>query len=102
MTRLVYSNYSIPSGYSRRDYTGIVQDLIDPAGIEKTSIYYSVYSKQSVKTYTDNVSGYTLKQIETTLEIVYSWETWRETLKSMYNNPTESHVDAAFAYWGSV
>ena len=102
LTRLVYPNYSTPGGYSRMDYTGIVQDLIDPAGLQKTSYRHSNYDIKSEKTYTDNVSGYTLKQIETALEGAWSWEIWRENLKIMYQNPTESHIDAAFAYWKSI
>lgn len=38
LTRMVYPNYNLQYQYSRRAYTGLVQDLID--GIKTTTSYY--------------------------------------------------------------
>jgi hypothetical protein len=59
LTRMKYEGY-IPPYFG--DYTGVVQDLIDGE---------SGY---------DQVSGYTIKQIEDVLEDTSSWEDWKNQL----------------------
>ncbi|MGM0532822.1 MAG: hypothetical protein ACQER7_15855, partial [Bacteroidota bacterium] len=98
LTRMVYSRYS-PS-YSRLDYTGIVQDMID--GNKTTrSFRHSTYNSYGYKTYNDRVSGYTIKQIENALKGQRNWNGWRNNIKNRYSNETEDNLDAAFTYWNS-
>lgn len=95
-TRRIYPGYSI--SYSRRDYTGVVQDMID--GIKTTiSYYHSNYNIYSPKSYSDQVYGYTLQQIEGALRGAKTFNQWRDNLKYLYNNGTENKLDATFAYW---
>lgn len=98
LTRMVYSSYS-PT-YSRLDYTGIVQDMID--GNKTTrSYYHSKFDTYSYKTYADQVSGYSIKQIEDALKGQKNWNGWRNNIKNKYSNGTENNLDAAFTYWNS-
>lgn len=98
LTRMVYSSYS-PT-YSRLDYTGVVQDMID--GNKTTrSYYHSKFDTSSYKTYSDQVSGYSIKQIEDALKGQKNWDGWRDNIKNKYSNGTENNLDAAFTYWNS-
>jgi len=98
LTRMIYSSYS-PT-YSRLDYTGIVQDMID--GNKTTrSYYHSKFDTYSYKTYADQVSGYSIKQIEDALKGQKNWNGWRDNIKNKFNNGTENNLDAAFTYWNS-
>ncbi len=95
---MVYSSYS-PT-YSRLDYTGIVQDMIDGNKTTK-SYYHSKFDTYSYKTYADQVSGYSIKQIEDALKGQKNWNGWRDNIKNKYSNGTENNLDAAFIYWNS-
>ena len=53
-----------------------------------------------VKSYYDQVQGYTIKQIEDALASQTTWNAWKNNLKNMYNNETEKHLDAAFNFLG--
>lgn len=102
LTKTVYPNYK-ESEYSRGSYTGIVNDLINPANIYRKSSYYYAngsHSNYSFKSYTDRVAGYTLKQIEDALDGVRTWEEWKTNIKKISNN-TKQYVDEAFNYWSS-
>jgi hypothetical protein len=96
LTRMVYPKYTWK--YSRRDYTGIVQDMLDGIKIQGTS-YWNVYKRIRHRTYADLVSGYTIRQIEDALKGKRSWNNWKESIKEKYKNETEEHLDAAFTYW---
>lgn len=98
LTRLEYPTYSI--SYSRLDYTGIVQDLID-GNKTTSSSYHSKYAIDSVKNYSDQVNGYTIRQIEDALKGKRNWDDWKTNIKSKYSNGTKDNVDAAFNYWNS-
>ena len=68
-------------------YTCIVEDLMDTINQGGTNPNYP----------NDQVSGYTLAQIEDALPNDFgSWWVWRTNLKEMYSNPTEQHLDALF------
>lgn len=98
LTRMVYPSYS--QIYSRLDYTGVVHDMVD--GVKSViSYYYSKYEVYSSKSYNDNVSGYTIRQLEDALEGQRSWNGWRDNIKNKYSNGTESNLDATFMYWNS-
>lgn len=47
----------------------------------------------------DNVSGYTPKQLEESIKNIASWGPWKNSIKSKYNNPTEQFLDELFANW---
>lgn len=78
LTRMKYPAYK---AIYFKEYTGIVQDMID--GIDGY----------------DKVSGYTIRQIEDVLSYTSSWEDWKNNIKNRYNNATENHLDALFTYW---
>jgi hypothetical protein len=94
LTRMVYPLYTANNYYQRQDYTGIVEDMIDPVKITKS--YHPSY-----KRYNDNVSGYTIRQIEDALKGKRSWNDWKESIKNKYDNKTEAHLDSAFIFWNS-
>lgn len=77
---------------------------MDGVGLLKKSSYYKEEGKKDQekidKTYIDNVSGYTIKQIEDALTGVETFEDWKNNLKSKYpDNETKENLDAAFTYW---
>ncbi|MFP4046916.1 MAG: hypothetical protein ACLFT4_04050, partial [Bacteroidales bacterium] len=90
LTRMVYSDYRI--AYSRLDYTGIVQDMIDGNKTTRSS-WHSTYENYGYKTYNDRVSGYTIKQIENALKGQRNWNGWRDNIKNKYSNETENNLD---------
>jgi len=82
LTGMVYpsnlmENYPQYSG----DYTGIVQDLIDG-----TNGY-------------DQVTGYTIRQIENALDDQLTWDDWENSIKNSYNNGTENNLESLFNHW---
>ena len=102
LTRMVYSTY-VP-WYNRLAYTGIVQDMIDGTKTTTSSSYYESRSKPFVyseKSYSDKVSGYTIRQLEDALRGKRTWNDWRDNIKNKYNNGTENHLDAAFSFWNT-
>lgn len=78
LTRMIYSNYK---PYYFSDYTGVVEDMID--GI-------SGY---------DQVSGYTIRQLEDALRERETWDDWKTNIKNKYNNATENNLESLFNYW---
>lgn len=63
------------------NYTGVVQDLLDG------------------KTGYDQVSGYTIRQIEQSLKGSKSWNQWRDRMKSEHINSTENRINELFNNW---
>ena len=53
------------------------------------------------KSYSDQVSGYTIRQLEDALRERETWADWKTNIKHKYNNATENNLDAAFDYWSS-
>ncbi|NOU17113.1 MAG: hypothetical protein HOO91_06095 [Bacteroidales bacterium] len=103
-TRRTYPSYQI--SYGRLNYTGIVQDMIDGFGIKGTSNWWDYSldkwgSPAYYKSYSDLVSGYTLKQIEDALQGQKTWNGWRDNIKNKYSNGTKNNLDAAFTYWNT-
>ncbi len=82
LTRLVYPDYSIVYDNT---YTGVVEAMIDGVGVSGTF---------------DQVSGYTIKQIEDVVEGQREWDGWRSNIVSMYNNPTEGNLQTLFDHNG--
>jgi len=44
----------------------------------------------------DQVSGYTIKQIEDVLRKTSSWNGWKDNIKNRYDNATEENLDQLF------
>ena len=81
LTQMTYSSYT-PRYFD--EYTGIVQDLVD--GTDGTSGY-------------DQVSGYTLPELEHSIKWTMLWEHWRERIRHDHVNPTENNLTNLFNYW---
>ena len=79
LTRMVYTDYT--NDYFG-NYTGLVEDMIDNN--------YSIG---------DNVTGYTIRQIENSLMYQKNWNDWKNKIKNDYENPTENNLDQLFNYW---
>jgi hypothetical protein len=45
----------------------------------------------------DNVSGYSIRQLEDALIGQRTWNGWRDNIKNKYDNATETNIDALFA-----
>lgn len=76
---------------SNYEYTPIVIDLVDDFN-QKFQI-----NDQSLPI--DRVMGYSLKQIQTSLNNSRGPHTWKERLKSQHSNATENYVDELFGVY---
>ena len=74
--------------WNNNDYTLVVADMIDSESTASTN--------NGFKKTTDEVSGYTIKQIEDVLEDTSSWNNWRDNIKSRYSNPTKNNLEKLF------
>jgi hypothetical protein len=72
-------------------YTQVVVDMIDVAND------FSNEGKASILQ--DNVTGYTIRQIEDALVGQTNWIGWRDNIKHLHNNATEQNLDALFNAW---
>lgn len=86
LTRMVYPNFRAPE--IRPKYTLVVMDMID-----------SDNRFGNTFTYSEGVSGYTIRQIEDALNGQKSWLNWKNNIKNRYNNGTENNLDTLFDYW---
>src|SRR5690606_15738849 len=101
LTRLTYPGY-VPQ-YTRKSYTGMVQDLVDGAKRVESDFYYDGNTSVILyREYQDRVSGYTLRQIEDQLIGTRTWDVWKNKLISAYSNPTESYIYDTFNYWNQM
>ena len=82
LTRMRYSS-SMMVGYPQYFdvYSGVVEDMIDGISVN------------------DQVSGYTIQQIEDALIGQLTWSAWKNNIKNLYNNATENNLDALFDFW---
>lgn len=86
LTKMIYPYYNVDFSDTKYPHyydlhTDVVEDLID-----------------GVSEY-DQVSNYTIKQIEDALEGQNSWNGWRDNIIGNYINVTENQVDELFKYW---
>lgn len=91
LTRMVYPSSKYKGRFwntSQSDYTLVVADLIDGIG-------YNGENNGFFDT-KDEVSGYTIKQIEDVLSYTSSWNNWRDNIKNRYNNSTKNNLDKLF------
>lgn len=86
-----YPNYKGGSTI-RPKYTQVVVDMIDkPANFNQNN--------GSERLLEDNVTGYTIRQIEDALIHQEKWNNWKNNIKNKYNNGTENNLDALFNHW---
>jgi hypothetical protein len=93
LTRMVYPNYKGGATLLPK-YTQVVVDMIDPN-------YNNESSNLNNGLYNDNVSGFSIRQIEDALIGQKKWNDWKNNIKNKYNNDTENNLDALFNYWGN-
>ena len=91
LTRMVYPDYR-GGATIRPEYTQLAVDLIDPN-------YPSAGANQNRGLWNDNVTGYTIRQIEDALNGRKTWNSWRDNIRNRYNNATENNLDALFTHW---
>ncbi|OQB29530.1 MAG: hypothetical protein BWY08_01845 [Bacteroidetes bacterium ADurb.Bin174] len=78
-----------------RKYTPIVIDLMDTTN---QSVMYGDTTQYA----NDKVSGYTLQQIENAIKKVKTLNGLKNNLKSMYDNPSEEHLDKLFEFYTNL
>lgn len=106
LTQDMYPEYDLE--YSTISYTGIIHDMMDEGEQTKACKYYYDLQNESFetystpKTYIDNVAGYTLPEIEKSLDEVRDANAWKNKLKTLYDNETEDNLDDAFAFWSTL
>ena len=98
LTRMVYSNY-LGREHSTGSYTLVVADMIDNQSTDNTNYGYGYRDPDDTQ---DQVSGYTIRQIEDALIGVTSWSEWENNIKNDFNNGTENNLDETFNYWDSI
>ena len=91
-----YPNYKGRYDRTRGDYTLIVSDMIDNSTTDNINYGYGYFSSDGLK---DEVSGYTIKQIENVLSYTSSWDNWRDNIKNKYSNATKNKLDKLFKNW---
>ncbi len=90
LTRMIWAGYrGGPTNMPK--YTQVVVDMIDPANDG------SNFGKMLISE--DNVTGYTIREIEDALQGQRTWNGWRDNIKNKYNNGTENNLDALFSAW---
>lgn len=89
LTRMKYAGYR-GGATIRPYYTQVVVDMIDGPRDDNNG------SENSSE---DNVSGYTIRQIEDALRGQRTWNGWGNNIKNRYNNATESNLDQLFDHW---
>ena len=86
-----YRQNNIIKHASNYEYTPIVIDLVDDFNQRNH------FNNQSLPI--DRVRGYTLKQIQTSLNNSRGPHTWKERLKSQHNNSTKGYIDELFGVY---
>jgi hypothetical protein len=89
--RLRYPNY-VGGATIRPSYTQLVVDMIDPN-------YASALTNENNGLWNDNVTGYSIKQIEDVLGSTSNWQDWENHIRNTYNNATENNLQALFSHW---
>jgi hypothetical protein len=63
------------------------------------TLRYIRIAKRSENSFGDNVSGYTIRQIENSLMYQKNWDDWRNKIINDYDNTTENNLPALFTRW---
>jgi hypothetical protein len=88
LTRMVYPNHR-GGGTIRPNYTQVVVDMVDAPG----DINFGASGTN------DQVTGYTMRQIEDALKGQKTWNGWRDNIINKYANGTENNLGALFSFW---
>ena len=91
LTRMVYPSY-VGRGKETNDYTLVVADMIDSPETDSTNKGFGSREGETQ----DQVSGYTIRQIEDALDGQSTWNGWRDNIKNRYQNGTRNNLDALF------
>jgi hypothetical protein len=91
LSRMVYPDY-LGGQRSTGDYTLVVSDIIDDDFITTQPNNNQGYYNDS----RDQVSGYTIKQIEDALKGQKTWNNWRDNIINKYTNLTENNLIRLF------
>lgn len=91
LTRMKYPNY-LGRARSTGDYTLVVSDMIDNDFNTSLPNNNQGYHRDA----RDQVSGYTIKQIEDALVGQKSWNDWRDKIISKHYNTTEGNLTRLF------
>ena len=98
--KIRYKNHIMCNTHScnfKLDYIRIVKDMIDFD--TSISIHPNAKDSENLKNEKENVSAYTIRQIEQALKGKRTWTSWRDHMKSKYDNFSEQHLDALFNHW---
>lgn len=104
LTKTVYSGYQ--PIYARLNYTGTVQDMIDGFG-SKGTLYWWDYEEEDwgspnlFNSYYDQISGYTLREIEDAIEGQKTWSSWKNNIINKFENDTEDSLGNGFNFWNT-
>lgn len=91
LTRSVYPNYR--GGQTRPpEYTQVVVDMIDTRADDFTN--WGLTFPQG-----DDVTGYTIRQVEDAVNGINSWNAWRLNIFLRYENATRDNLEALFNFW---
>lgn len=89
----VYLTRKVYPEYSRQyfgNYTGIIEDLMDTDGV----------TSHNVGSHIEEVSGFTIAEIEDAIVNVTTWDGWRDNIISRYPyNPSVGEVSNLFTLW---
>ena len=98
LTTMSYPDYG-GAPTIRPYYTQVVVDLIDDrAPLDRFGSPRNI-NMGSENLTQDDVSGYTIRQVEDALRGRKSWLSWRDNLKNKYANASEENLDALFDHW---
>lgn len=81
-----------------QDYTQATSPFYTSCGFDLIDNYNQNLSF-STNCPIDNVSGYTIKQLESSLYGATNWNAWRDNIKNQHTNPTSGSIDELFANW---
>ena len=96
--RMTYSNYRGGSTI-RPNYTQVVIDMIDDrAPLNQFGNTVNI-NNGSENINQDDVTGYTIRQVEDAILNQKNWNNWRDNIKNRYNNGTKQNLDALFSHW---
>ncbi|MEN8913986.1 MAG: hypothetical protein ABF257_09040 [Polaribacter sp.] len=95
LTRMVYPDYKGGARSVGGNYTAIVADLIDDDFNVDLSMRNTNFG--FIRNTNDQVSGYTIRQLEDALNGKKTWNSWRDNIRNKYNNETEEHLNTLFS-----
>jgi hypothetical protein len=90
ITQMEYRDY-MGGGTILPEYTQVVVDMID-SDVNGVFNYGANYP-------TDQVTGYTIRELEDALQGQTTWDGWKNNIKNRYTNATKIHLDTLFDHW---